>query len=480
MPNYYVDDGGNNSDGSSWANAYTSLSALDDAVTLASGDVIYIGHDHVCQYTHAGNRIITGPTSGLPVIIISTTQGSNPVSYQKSTSNQIDTSEGSYYLRFDGSFALYGICMLSGAQIELFAEYDESFYSEDCTFKVAANTTLSLSGTMSIVNPIIDLTADGTTGRSVAVITSADSSLLTIINPSFVNAAYRTGAVFYAGQGYNFGNTYCYGGDFSGFTNATTCELINTTNASIFILDHVKTADTWTAFSGTPASTVGYSVISNSGSSDTAAKGQFAYRFYAGDIVSSQSIYRSGGAEIDGDNIGWLVTTTSTCSIDYTFNTPYMLASVASTGNTTFDVYITNDTADFTDEEVWIEVLYLGTSSESNFSSASDRKANRLSSAAAQTDDTGSTWNGSGPSFTYKQKLSVTTAVNAVGCCMVRICVGVASINSSRYFYVDPCVFINGSRAGYSYVVPTLGVQHYSSSVGSLLSHPGMTGGCNG
>ena len=36
MPTFYVDDAGDNTDGSTWAKAYTSLSALDDAVAIAS------------------------------------------------------------------------------------------------------------------------------------------------------------------------------------------------------------------------------------------------------------------------------------------------------------------------------------------------------------------------------------------------------------------------------------------------------------
>ena len=66
MSVYYVDDGGDNTTGAAWATAYTSLSALDDAVAIASGDIIYIGHDHVCQYAHAAHRVITGPASGAP------------------------------------------------------------------------------------------------------------------------------------------------------------------------------------------------------------------------------------------------------------------------------------------------------------------------------------------------------------------------------------------------------------------------------
>jgi hypothetical protein len=122
-----------------------------------------------------------------------------------------------------------------------------------------------------------------------------------------------------------------------------------------------------------------------------------------------------------------------------------MVGEVSSTGSKTFDVYITNDTADFTDGEVWLEVAYRGTTDEAIGAIAHDRRGANgdiLDTANAQTDDTTSTWTGTGPSFTYKQKLSVTATVNETGLYRARVVVGKASIASSRYFYIDPKVTV--------------------------------------
>jgi hypothetical protein len=136
------------------------------------------------------------------------------------------------------------------------------------------------------------------------------------------------------------------------------------------------------------------------------------------------------------------VTTTANSFEDSPFVTNWIYGEVASTGSKTFTVYITNDTADFTDAQVWLEVEYLGTAEEANTTLASDHRT-ITTTAANQTDDTTSTWNGTGPSFTYKQSLAVTATVGETGQSRARVCVGVASIASSRYFYIDPKVTVS-------------------------------------
>ena len=112
------------------------------------------------------------------------------------------------------------------------------------------------------------------------------------------------------------------------------------------------------------------------------------------------------------------------------------------TGSKTFDVFITNDTADFTDSEVWLELSYQDTAGEPQWVRATDR-AVITASGTAQDDDTSSTWVGTGPSFTYKQKLSVTATIGEAGQVRLRVGIAVASIASSRYFYIDPMVAVS-------------------------------------
>jgi len=434
--------GGTAHNGKSWGAAYTSVSALDDVFTFASGDIVYIGHDHVCQYAHTANRTITLPTSGLPTVFISATTGSNPPTYQASTTNQIDTSEGAYSLTFDGSYAMYGCCFTAGATINILSDDNESNMLVDCTAKLAAGYQLQLGnialGRSQVENLTIDLSSDGTTNRGGAVIVCVGSVDINVL--TFINAAYRTGVIIDTQTTRTRINIS--GADFSGFTNATTCELINinSTAAERVLFNNCKTATTFTYKTGTPTA-ICNSQFLNVG--DGSQPSSLYFVNYFGDITSSTSIYRSSGAAVEGIATSWLVTTTANCSQDDPFYSPWIYGFISSIGSKTFDLYITNDTADFYDNEVWLEIDYLGTASSGKWSNKTDYMANRLATAALQTDDTGSTWNGSGPSYTYKQKLSVTATVNTAGMFRARVCVGVASITSTRKFYIDPLVTVS-------------------------------------
>jgi hypothetical protein len=430
--------GGTAHNGKSWGAAYTSVSALDDVFSFASGDIVYIGHDHVCQYAHTANRTITGPGSGLPTIFISATTGSSPPAYQASTTDQIDTSEGSYSLTLSGMMSAYGVCLKSGNAVTI----NNTSKHKDITIRPAANGQVTVSnstlGKFAHKNLTIDLTADGTTNRSGTVINSAASRVI-ISGLSFINPAYRTGTVVNSGT--SDSDVTIDSADFSGFTNATSCELLNGTASGRLVFKNCKTAGTWTPVSsGTPYASCDATFI-NCGPSDD--KTYLFNKKYEGEIISSSSIYRSSGAQIEGTATSWLVTTTTTCSQDATYYSPEIYGYIGSIGSKTFDLFITNDTADFNNNEVWLEIEYLGTSSSGKWSSANDYMADRLATPAAQTDDTTSTWNGSGPSYTYKQKLSVTATVNTVGMFRARVCVGVASIASTRKFYIDPLVTVS-------------------------------------
>lgn len=435
--------GGTAHNGLSWGAAYTSVSALDDVFAFASDDIVYIGHDHICQYAHTASRTITGAASGLPVVIISATTGSNPPTYQASTTNQIDTSEGAYGLTVDGAFAIYGCCFKSGAGIT-FAFTNKLMTINGSTLKPAANGSVAISsssGRCNVDNISIDLTSDGTTTRSGDVLSliGSDGSMFAV-GITFVNAGYRTGVIVSSSTTADMIAEFS-GCDFSGFTNATACEIFNGNYSGKVVFKNCKTASTWTPILNSAATAAGEVIFINCGNSDD--KTYLNIRKREGDIISSASIYRSSGAQIEGTATSWLVTTTATCSQDVPYYSPEIYGYVGATGSKTFDLYITNDTADFNNNEVWLEIDYLGTSSSGKWSSANDYMADRLATPAAQTDDVTSTWNGSGPSYTYKQKLSVTATVNTVGMFRARVCVGVASISSTRKFYIDPLVTVS-------------------------------------
>ena len=435
MAEYFVDDGGDNSDGLTWATAYTSINALDTAVALASGDIVNFGHDHNCQAVNAASLTITAATSGLPVIFRSVTTGSDPVTYQKGTGTQIDTTEGAFSVTISGSVALHGIYIKSGAGIITAQDANEALYAENCTLAPGANTSINLpsgaTGMKVLINTIVDLSQESSAANQ-PVFSGSNTGRVVMHGLTFVNAQHRTAAVFAHTLSTDVS---VFGADFSGFTSATVCEIVSAAGG-FNRLSNCKTASTFTFLSSETRPSHFLAIGTNVGPTDDPTS--LKYHTYFGDIVSSTSIYRSGGATIEGIANSWLVTTTANCNEYAPFHSPWLYSKASSTGSKTVSLYITNDTADFSDAECWIEVEYLATSGSPLWTLASDQRATITTTAVAQTDDTTSTWVGSGPAYTYKQNLSVAVTIGEVGQIRARVVTGVASIASSRNFYIDP------------------------------------------
>ena len=237
------------------------------------------------------------------------------------------------------------------------------------------------------------------------------------------------------------------GVDFSGFTNGTLCELcaFSALTASGNLINNCLTAATWAPASGTNTNQAAELTVANCGPAD--APTYLYYENVAGILASSASIYRTGGATIEGTACGWLISTKELCAEVAPFKTPWIYGTVQSTGSQTFTCRITNDTADFTNAEVWLELQYLKDADEAQWTLATDKRATITTTAAAQTDDTTSVWVGlnddSQGLADYMQSLAVTATIGETGQYRARVAVGVASIAASRYFYVDPTITVS-------------------------------------
>lgn len=438
---YYVDDGGDgsqtNAANGSWATADTNLADADTTITFANGDIVYFGHNSTDPKTYSAHTTFTMAADGA-CALISATQGSSPATYEAGTTYQIDTSDGAYNAIFDGGVSMYGLKIRAGLDVRFMVESDELVSVNDCTFRLGANGQMYLvvtHGGVRFNNLHIDLTDDGTTSRGSTPLKFSTACNLEIQGLTFTNPGYRTDTIF---GGDNNGNILTVSGaDFSGFGSG--CEIISNNQMVKCSISNCLTAATWTPVDGTVRSGTEI-MLANVGPAD--APTYIYHTTFPGACVSSSSIYRTGGATVETEAIAWLVTTIANCSEFAPYRTPWIYGEVSSTGSKTFDLYITNDTADFTDGQVWLEVEYLGTSDEAQTAISNDHRT-ITTTATSQTDDTTSTWNGSGPSFTYKQKLSVTATVNETGIYRARVYVGLASIASSRYFYIDPKITVS-------------------------------------
>jgi hypothetical protein len=95
--------------------------------------------------------------------------------------------------------------------------------------------------------------------------------------------------------------------------------------------------------------------------------------------------------------------------------------------------FVHDSTTNMTDKEIWIEVMYLGTSGVPLGSFITDAAANYLSSAADQTDSS-ETWTTTGLTNPNTQKLSVSFTPQEKGFVHAVVKVAVAS----KTVYVDP------------------------------------------
>lgn len=425
-----------------WSKADTSVAnliAYDAAAFTTSGNTIYFADDHN-DPNKAAHWTLTGPTSGLPVILISADRTLSTPTVKAGTGNQLSSLGGAYTLTLDGSFALYSMRAASGGRISLTADGDEVGVAYECLFASGNAEYVALSQSSFLRGCTIDCAAD-TGNNSSAILSQATSGKAQIIDLTLINVTTRTGWVFTIQP--TVGIVELSGLDASGLTNATLCELfsIGSSGGTTLTANNIKTAATWQPFTSGNGSQMESATLVNCGPAD--APTYLAARSYVGDLLSSTDIYRTGGATIEGVACSWLITTTANCSEHSPFYTPWRYGTISSTGSKTFDVFITNDTADLTDAEIWLEVEYKSESTEAIWALASDQRATITTTAAAQTDDTTSTWNGSGPSFTYKQKLSVTATVNQTGQYRVRVAVGKTSVAGSAYLYIDPAVTVS-------------------------------------
>jgi hypothetical protein len=469
---YYVDDGGDGSTESSWATADTSINDLDAEYTFASGEIVYFGHNSQCQAINAASLTITGPTASPPVKFISATQGSSPPTYQVATANQIDTTENVVYdITFDGSFALYGMQIAAGRFVNLQGDNNEATLAANCKFIVGYGGGLNFSSyqgcKVNIFDCVIDLSADGTTNRSTAIHTTAGGGTCELYNLTYINPGYRTGTVFNDSSAAV--ELFVSGCDFSNVDYSTkACEIFSRTGGGTSVFVNCKTAATWAPFASGYGLAGGSVSFINCGYTDSPT--YLTSRGYCGDLTSSTSVVRTGGAAIEDTPVSWsIITSTTVCEADPLY-TPWIYFKIPGAGTKTVDIYITHDAAttyaaDFTDAEAWIEVEAMATDGSPLFTRTTDRRANVTTDAVAQTDDTASTWTGTGPSFTYMQKLSVSVVVGEEGLCRARVAFGAASITGSHYCYVDPQVFVDGVAAGTGqYLIPGVGIVEYSGS----------------
>jgi hypothetical protein len=156
----------------------------------------------------------------------------------------------------------------------------------------------------------------------------------------------------------------------------------------------------------------------------------------AGALYSETTLVKTGGASDGTTTISWKIISAANAEPSTPkFYSPEIVKKNVTTGSSiTVTVDILHDSAtNLQDDEVWLEVMYLGTSGVPLGSYVDDAYSNILATPADQS-SSAATWTTTGMSDPNTQKLSVTFTPQEVGYIHARVIV----TKPSYTLYVDP------------------------------------------
>lgn len=433
---------GSPNDGQTWTGAFQTLAAAA-AVDLA-GDTIYVADDHA-ESTAAAVTLAFAGTHASPVKIIGGNDAAEPPTAVAETATV--TTTGANGITLNGTFYMRGIQFnnASGAvsaSLSMEAATNGTYQEyEKCQFKLN-----NAGGTSNI---------QFTAGGSAYKWKNCDVKFAhvgQIITTHSINWHWQGGSILPGGTAPTSlvrfpGSSLRLQALIEGVDLTNGGASLNLTEANggngVIVFRNCKLPTSWagTVVTGTlsPQTRI---ELHNCDSGDTNYK--LWIEDYAGTIKHSTSIVRTGGASDGTTPISWQMV--SSANAEYpmpALYSPEIASEFISTPGVqkTITVEIAHGHAALNDDEVWLEVQYLGQPGSPQqwlpSTLVSDAKADVLATAAAQTSSS-ETWSEGSPTFT-KQKLSVTFTPQARGVALCRVVLAQAS----RTIYVDPLATVS-------------------------------------
>ena len=437
MAVYYVYSGAAGAGtGADWANAFTTLTTA--FATEAAGDTLYVAHDHAESTAGAVTLTSSGTVANPTKVVCVDRSGSvPPVSADRRTTAQVTTT-GSNGITLTGVGVHYdgiifncgtgsgGVNLLIASQLGAWHRFD------NCSLRIPGTGASTISAAaLNVGGTVIELNnttvSFGAIGQSIVVYgvfrwSNTPSALLGTIPTTLftLTGSARGGAV------------ECNGVDLSAAGSGKTivaASAIPQAQSFRFVDCKLNASVTKSVTPTGPGATlVDFIRCGATGVNYTVHRHRMS-----GLLVEELTVVRSGGASDGLTPIAWRVDTT----VDCTYSMPFQCPPIARWNDTdgspvTATVEgIWGGGAVPNDDEIWLEVEYLGDNSSPQGSFVNDGKANLLATAAAQTSSS-ETWGGS----TTKFKLAVTFTPQQPGWIYARVKVG----RASSTFYVDPLV----------------------------------------
>jgi hypothetical protein len=438
VASYYVYSGaGGSNNGTSWANAYTTLSAAFSG--KAAGDVFYVAHDHAEAV--AGTTTLTGPgTVANPIKIICASRSGSvpPVSADRRATAQVTTTVNNQIII--NGFAHYdGIIFITGnstgtASLSLINASGSGHWlrMDNCSLRIGStgNGQILIGGGGGTANGYVELNSTSMsfsgTGQSVEC-----GGRLRWRNSTLIGSAMPTNLIW-PRSAYGL-DVECIGVDLSAAGSGKTIAPASGTSGPAiyrFIDCKLNASVTKSATPSNHGSTeVDYIRSGSSGVNYTVHRHRIS-----GLLIEETTIVRTGGASDGTTPIAWKVVTTANCTYSMPFECPPIAIWNDTTGSAKTATVECIGAAIATDQEVWLDVEYLGDASSPQGSFVNDGNADLLATAANQTSSS-ETWGGSTAAF----KLAVTFTAQQKGWVYARV----KCAKASSTFYVDPLVTLS-------------------------------------
>lgn len=429
-------------DGSSWALAKTTL--LGIAAVDSAGDTIYVSQVHSESSASVQSIVLNGTISN-PTQITCGNDGATPPTAVAATA--VIATTGASDINIHGHARFYGITFIAGnstsaAIIRLVNTAGDMQIYKSCSFQLGGSS----SGNR--------IYACNASGSSIVVlkwescsVKFAHASQCISVNGGFFE--WTAGSAIGSGGGGVNPTTLITNGvgsaatamirnvDLSGLSS--TLNLCAAANGMLVIFANCKLPASWSGslVSGTRITTFRAEMY-NCDSTDTNYR-IWIYDF-AGDLIQELVKIRSGGASDGTTPFAWKMTSTANCNyLTGRFGSgkiQYFNSAIGSPITVTIEILHDSVTA-LNDDEVWIEIEYLGTSGYPLGATLDDAKATILTTPAAQASSS-ETWTTTGLANPNKQKVSCTFTPQEVGWFRAQVWMGKASYT----IYVDPFLTI--------------------------------------
>jgi hypothetical protein len=191
-------------------------------------------------------------------------------------------------------------------------------------------------------------------------------------------------------------------------------------------------AVSWIA--GSPAANVDYIRCDSAGTNYQYMRGQ-----YQGQLFTETSIVRSGGAVVQGTPISWKIATSANSSWPNAFRTPRVIVPNYLVGTSRIlTIFGTVNAPGLpNNDEIWIEVCYLGSASAPLGSVKTSTKASILAASNPVGTD-GSTWGGGGSGVGWTPFALAVTLASPNTAMTGAAYVLVKAAKPSTTYYIDP------------------------------------------